>query len=183
MPAHGRALTEDHVSRKDNPFRGHVNNRVPDPVAWPDVNHVNLQAFEIQHESFVEQRRRKRRLDPGEAVILVELPAGGLHARVGGVERLREHAADAVRQRLIPVGSAACIMRSGTVRCAIISASAKDLVTPNMVAAFVGIDHALRPVRAPTSRTAQPSDARGTGRLRVDRTPPPRLMNPEFEVA
>jgi len=73
MPAHGRALMEDHVSRKDNPSAAREQS-CPRPVAWPDVNHVNLQAFEIQHESFVEQRRRKRRLDPVEVVVLPQLP-------------------------------------------------------------------------------------------------------------
>ena len=164
VPAHGRALTEDHVAGEHDPFRGHVNDRVPDLVARPDVDQVNLHAVEIQHESFVEQRRRQRQLDPVEVVVLPQLPADGQCARAECLEhQTREEAIDAIEQLLD-------FPRVGNLRHAVRHRSMRDdlgareeLVAPHMVTVLVGIDHALRHALPDACRTTRSFDARGTG--------------------
>ena len=75
-----------------------MDDRVPDLMARPDVDQVDLRAVEVQLVARVEQGRRQDELDAVEVIVLPQLLPRG---RDAGVERLedqaREEALDAVQ--------------------------------------------------------------------------------------
>jgi hypothetical protein len=146
-----------------------VHGRIADPVARPDVDQPNLQTVEIQHESVVEQRRRQRRLDPIEAVVLPQLPADRQHARPGyGEHQPREQAIGATEQLLVlpRVGALPHAVRHRSMRNDL--GAREDLIAPHMVAALAGIDHALRPALPDAAEQLRHPVRVGQVGLRVD---------------
>ncbi|EXI90108.1 MAG: hypothetical protein AW12_01490 [Candidatus Accumulibacter sp. BA-94] len=169
VPAHRRALAEDHVAGEHDLFLGHVDDRVTDLVARPDVDEVHLGAVEIQHVPLLEHGGRQHQPDAVEVVVLLELPGDGQRARVQGLEQhAREEAIGALDQLL-------GLLRVGDLRHQILDRSVRDdlraleeLVAPDMVAVLVGIDHALGHRAPDLAKQLDHLAPMGKIRLRVD---------------
>ena len=74
VPAHGRALAEDHVAGEDDLLLGHMDDGVAELVAGPHVDELHFRAVQVQHVLLVEHRRRQHQPDVFEVVVLLQLP-------------------------------------------------------------------------------------------------------------